>query len=82
MLDDRYNCKLTDFGMARYISDPSTVRKMTICGTHEYMAPEMLFDEEYSLGIDIFSFGMVLFEILKRDQIGSGGYLVRRPQDK
>lgn len=30
---------------------------MTICGTDEYMAPEMLFDESFSYPADIFSFG-------------------------
>lgn len=38
-------------------------RKMTICGTEDYMAPEMLFDEEYSFSVDIFCFGMVLCEV-------------------
>lgn len=36
---------------------------MTICGTEEYMAPEMLFQEEYMSGVDIFSLGMVFFEV-------------------
>lgn len=36
---------------------------MTICGTTEYMAPEMLFQEEYTSGVDIFSLGMVLLEV-------------------
>jgi serine/threonine protein kinase len=36
---------------------------MTICGTNEYMAPELLFDEEYGAAVDIFSFGMVLLEV-------------------
>lgn len=30
---------------------------MTICGTDEYMAPEMLFDESFSYPADMFSFG-------------------------
>jgi serine/threonine protein kinase len=38
-------------------------RRMTICGTDEYMAPELHFDEEYLFGVDIFSFGIVLFEV-------------------
>ena len=38
-------------------------RKLTICGTSEYMPPEMLFDEDYSFSVDIFSFGMVIFEV-------------------
>lgn len=33
---------------------------MTICGTDEYMAPEMLFDESFSYPADIFSFGKLL----------------------
>ena len=36
---------------------------MTICGTHEYMAPEMLFQEEYTSAVDIFSLGMVFIEV-------------------
>lgn len=34
--------------------------KMTICGTDEYMAPEMLFDESFSYPADMFSFGELL----------------------
>lgn len=34
--------------------------KMTICGTDEYMAPEMLFDESFSYPADMFSFGETL----------------------
>lgn len=30
---------------------------MTICGTDEYMAPEMLFNESFSYPADMFSFG-------------------------
>ena len=57
-------------------------RRMTICGTNEYMAPELHFDEEYSFSVDIFCFGMVIFEILKRQQVGKNGFLVRKPKEK
>jgi serine/threonine protein kinase len=30
---------------------------MTICGTDEYMAPELFFDEDYNNSVDLFSFG-------------------------
>ena len=66
MLDDHYRCKLCDFGMARLVPNSSIARRMTLCGTNEYMAPEILFDEEYTLSVDIFSFGMVLFEVNSR----------------
>jgi serine/threonine protein kinase len=57
--------------------------RMTICGTHEYMAPELLWDEEiYSFPVDIFSFGMVLLEVLKRAKVGQHGFAERSPRDK
>jgi protein kinase 1 len=55
---------------------------MTICGTNEYMAPEMLFQEEYSSGVDIFSLGLVFLEIIKRVKIDTNGFVERRPQTK
>lgn len=55
---------------------------MTICGTNEYMAPELLFDEEYGASVDIFSFGMVLFEIIGRKHAGHDNYCARKPQNR
>ena len=45
------------------VVDDDCGARMTICGTHEYMAPELLFDEEYGPAVDVFSFGMVLWEV-------------------
>jgi serine/threonine protein kinase len=72
--------------MAREMSNDSanTVRRMTICGTNEYMSPELLFDEEYSNSVDVFSFGMVLLEVMKRQQVGKRGdkcFAARYPQN-
>ena len=59
------------------------LRRMTLCGTNEYMAPELLFDEgNYSFEIDIFSFGMVLLEIMGRGKVGHGGFAERSPRSK
>lgn len=55
--------------------------RMTICGTDEYMAPELMFDEVYSMGVDVYSFGMVLLEIMKRVKVGSDGFAKRMPQN-
>jgi serine/threonine protein kinase len=38
----------------------------------EYMAPEMLFDEDFSQSADMYSFGMVLLELISRRKIGDG----------
>ena len=56
---------------------------MTLCGTNEYMAPELLFDEgNYSYEVDIFSYGMVLLEILRRGKVGHLGFAERSPRSK
>eukprot|EP00903_Cladosiphon_okamuranus_P013094 g12213.t1 len=74
LLDGDWHCKLSDFGMAREVSSNG---KMTICGTDEYMAPEMLFDESFSYPADMFSFGMVLLELITRKKIGEDGFARR-----
>ncbi|CAM9813754.1 unnamed protein product [Scytosiphon promiscuus] len=77
LLDGDWHCKLSDFGMAREVSSNG---KMTICGTDEYMAPEMLFDESFSYPADMFSFeGMVLLELITRKKIGENGFARRTP---
>lgn len=78
LLDSNWNCKVSDFGMSREYAGDSA--RMTICGTDAYMAPEMLFDEEYTSSVDIFSFGMVLLEILRRQKVGENGFAVREPR--
>ncbi len=82
LLDQNWVCKISDFGMTREagMTDAEAMR-MTICGTDEYMAPELLFDEEYTKAVDVYSFGMVLLEILKRCKVGDG-FAVRKPQNK
>jgi serine/threonine protein kinase len=82
LLGENWVCKLTDFGMARSVADPSTPATMTICGTHEYMAPEILFEEDYTSGVDVFSFGITLLEILKRKKAGDDDFLFRHPRNK
>ncbi|CAM9842462.1 unnamed protein product, partial [Phaeothamnion confervicola] len=76
LLDADWHCKLSDFGMAREVSADG---KMTICGTDEYMAPEMLFDEGFSFPADMFSFGMVLLELMSRQKVGENGFAKRTP---
>ena len=37
---------------------------MSICGTYEYMAPEILFNKVYDYKIDLWSLGILLYELL------------------
>lgn len=53
--------KLCDFG---WCVNVSTGERATFCGTYEYMAPEIVNDEQYDLSIDIWSLGVLLYEML------------------
>ena len=53
---------LTDFGLAKEVGDSAKVR--TLCGTSEYMAPEMLLRNGYTKAVDWWSLGALFFEML------------------
>ena len=62
MIDREGNIKLTDFGLSKIMKPNETT--YTLCGTAEYLAPEILFGQGYDKTCDWFSFGVVLFEML------------------
>ncbi len=61
MLDGRGHVRITDFGLAR-LSDAAD-ETQTIAGTPMYMAPEQLAGEKLTVQSDIYSLGLVLFEL-------------------
>tara|TARA_B100001287_G_C22644166_1_gene511756 strand:- start:151 stop:1377 length:1227 start_codon:yes stop_codon:yes gene_type:complete len=62
LLDKFNNIKLTDFDFAKY-ADNNTVLK-TICGTPLYMAPEIIKYKRYNNKSDIWSIGIILFQMI------------------
>ncbi|MBA0824222.1 hypothetical protein Goarm_020903, partial [Gossypium armourianum] len=65
LLDSDYNAKLSDFGLARDgpTGDRSHV-STRVMGTHGYAAPEYLATGHLTAKSDIYSFGVVLLEII------------------
>ena len=53
--------KLCDFGWAKELT---MNKRSTFCGTVEYMAPEIVGSENYDYSVDIWSLGILLFELL------------------
>lgn len=64
-LDEGMNVKIGDFGLAALLKEVGE-RKKTVCGTPNYIAPEVLYDdgEGHSFEVDIWSVGVILYTML------------------
>ncbi|URD85859.1 STYKc [Musa troglodytarum] len=65
LLDDQLIPKIADFGMARlFQGDDTHVNTFKISGTYGYMAPEYAMNGYLSAKADVFSFGVLVLEIV------------------
>ncbi|XP_058224537.1 G-type lectin S-receptor-like serine/threonine-protein kinase CES101 isoform X1 [Rhododendron vialii] len=65
LLDENMNAKISDFGMAR-IFKPNETEAVTnrVVGTYGYMSPEYAMEGTFSEKSDVFSFGVLILEIV------------------
>ncbi|XP_060214659.1 G-type lectin S-receptor-like serine/threonine-protein kinase At4g03230 isoform X3 [Lycium barbarum] len=65
LLDEELNPKISDFGLARVVEGKITQGNTNkVVGTYGYMAPEYAIDGLFSIKSDVFSFGIVILEII------------------
>lgn len=60
LLDEKGHVKLTDFGFAKELSDMT----WTLCGTPEYIAPEVIQNKGHNFSVDWWALGILIFEML------------------
>ncbi|OMO90118.1 S-locus glycoprotein [Corchorus olitorius] len=65
LLDNNMNPKILDFGLARKFGGDQTEDKTRrVVGTYGYMSPEYAFHGCFSMKSDVFSFGVLILEII------------------
>ncbi len=65
LLDEALNCKLCDFGLSKSMASDEG---MTACGTPYWSAPEIIRGDSYDFKADVYSFAIILFELISREE--------------
>lgn len=65
LIDSAGTLKIGDFGLSRFKSESDDMTGHT--GSYRWMAPEVVRNEKYSEKVDVYSFGVILWEMVSAD---------------
>ena len=61
LVDAQGHIRLSDFGLSEVVLGGKSMNE--ICGTQEYLAPEMILKENYNMTIDFWQLGCLIYEL-------------------
>ncbi|XP_031100282.1 G-type lectin S-receptor-like serine/threonine-protein kinase RLK1 [Ipomoea triloba] len=64
LLDEDYNARISDFGLAKLLRVNESRTHTNIRGTKGYVAPEWFRNNKVTVKVDVYSFGILLMEII------------------
>ena len=64
LLDNNFEPHITDFGLSKIYEIGKTIEQSHPYGTSIYMAPEVISGNQYSQKADVYSFGILMFEVV------------------
>lgn len=59
-----FEIKIADFGFSKYLNDALDETSGTMCGTPLYMSPQIVEERRYTYKTDIWSLGVIYYELL------------------
>ncbi|ETV90376.1 AGC/PKA protein kinase [Aphanomyces invadans] len=74
LIDQEGYIKVVDFGFAKVCAD----RTYTLCGTPEYLAPELVLGKGHNKGVDYWAYGVLIFEMM----VGCSPFVGNNPSDQ
>lgn len=79
LLTDNLRVKITDFGLSRKSPKTESQRKrQSYCGTDAYMAPEIFLCMNFDESLDMFSFAVIVLELIFLKIAKQGGHIFQR----
>jgi serine/threonine protein kinase len=69
-VNNKWDVKVADFGLSRFNTDSNMATLTKMRGTFAYCAPEVYFGQHYATKSDIYSMGVVVWELVTRTIAG------------
>lgn len=70
LVNEKWEVKVCDFGLSRFNTDSNMKTLVQMRGTFAYCAPEVYFGEQFSTKSDVYSIGIIFWELVTRCILG------------